>query len=506
MTLLPSSEPGSSTSRPMSPRDVGDLFAPFFRVAFTSAFTEEGELQAINQAEDFSTIPVSASTRVETTDTTSTLEIDSFLLKNTASNLIVESNAGSPFMFTLTLTPPYEDALRILNNPLVGWGALVKVQFGYVSNISGNNILSDVHLFRMNTQPKAEFGQDITITLSGMDLVASTGLRNISKEIYDRSEFPTDCSIVRDIATRRGISLSIDDSVGPDSSFLVRKSLEPPSVEAHKSDWEFIRLLCREHNLQVLPRGSTIHIFDLDRKGPEKPTYRFLWRTNPQTKRDIPVESISGNLFPMRMRPGAARGLLSLKTDMDTGKTMAKEIDGASRTDVTNAGAAAPSSESTTGNTSKSMASKEPESGIAIIDSETGKTVFPNPKPRPQKDRGDVASQPATANNADEKFAAKVSDAVFWSHPQVVVTSPGVVDVRPGLLVELSGTGRLYDGTYLVLKTKYDIGLAGFSMDTTLVRQSDNAPQGVKPTGKIHPVGETGDPEIKTETENSPRA
>lgn len=494
--------------QPTQPRDVGDLFGPFFRVEFLNVTVDPGFVEAgLNDTAlgSVSNIDAASITQASVEDP---IALDSRLLARTASNLTIESMAGSPFLFTVAFTPPYDDAIRILNNRVITFGGLVRVQFGYQSNAKlGFGLESDVHLFVINGMPKVDFGQDITITIQGRDLVSFSGMRNTSKKIYKRAEYANDFLIVREIAQKNAVDLDVS-KVRADSTFFTPKIPGiPPSIEQHHTDWQFIRSLCMQHGLRLSAEGAVLKIYSPDTLETEPVAYRFLWRQKPISKRDIPVMNLTGNALPYLFQPPEGRSVVALKTDPDTGLTNAVKVTGAGLSDQANVGtepSGAPGS-SVTGNQPKSLATDADDLGEVVLDPETLERKIVKPFPRPNIDAGTVISQPNTVNNADERVETKVRSAVYFTHPMVRITTPGMPDVFPPMLVRLEGTSKLFDSVYVVLEAKHDIGLNGYTMDLKLIRHTAQTEAGVVPTGPIiSPPAGSG--EVVPEGPNSPSA
>lgn len=478
---IPSDSRG--TNFPEGQRPVGDFFGPFYKVTFLPLTNETGTIETAlgpGGSDQQTLVPTTGPTE---TGLSSIFEIDSRLLPRTVADLKIESNAGSPFKFTLTLTPPYDDGIRILNNRLLTFGTVVRVQWGYAS-WGPNNIESDVHIFR-NNLPQAEFGDDsVKIVLSGNDMSSDVAMRNQRRKQWLFSEYPSDSAIVSELISRTGMTIDVT-RVPLSSSFLTGSNRPTPApgevggVTQVINDWAFIRRLCRDHSLSCSARDYRFHVYSLYdfSANPDGCKYRLLYRTAPTSDFDIPVTSVKGNLNPWLFLPPEGRGLVKFRANTDTGAAEVQLVDG---TNVSGTPLAETAPAGTTGPSASgipvTLASTGGDRGESIVD-ENGVKFTPRPAPTPP-DIGAMASIPEDSHNAEEKIDAIVREAVCFSHPKVGITAVGVVDMWPGVLCRLEGTSRLFDGPYSVLKATHILGSNGYDMELELMRHSVVTEQG----------------------------
>lgn len=490
---------GLNGGKPTAPRDVGDFFSPFFRVAFRSLGKELGVIQEFANEETFKTTSLAATATTEDTSNPSQLEFLSTQLPNYAASLSIEAMIGAALRFTLTLTPPYEDALKIIDNKLVGYATLVKVQWGYISNSSDNNILSDIFVFQ-NQHPAIEFGQDITITLSGYDLVSGAGMRNTSKVIYDRIAFPTDYSLL--LALLSKTKLRLDISKVPVTSTLFVPKLFPPTVDQHLTDWQFIRRLLSDNNLSGHAEGAVFKVYSPNALSAEENAYRFLWRLQPEGKRDIPMMSFTGNPNGFLFMPPEAKGLRALASDPDSGITVGEDVSAAGLADQQNVGETTGNSEDDPTSSATSLASDDADDGETDDDEEIGAPVTTRPSPRPDIDTGTVYSRPGQMSNGDERAKGIVRGAAVFANVGASCTAPGMPDVMPPLLVRVDGVGSLFGGPYFIKSAKHEISTSGYEMKVELLRHTIQGAPGTKPLGKpVDPPD--GDPDVEPQDENA---
>jgi len=496
---------GLSGSKPTSPRDVGDFFSPFFRVAFRSLGKELGVIQEFANQETFQTTNLAGTVQTDETGNAVSQGNDNALtflssqLPNYAASLNIEAMIGAALKFSLTLTPPYEDAVKILENRLVGYATLVKVQWGYTSNTTANNILSDIFVFQ-NQFPQVEFGQDITITLSGFDLVSGAGMRNTSKVIYSRTAFPTDFSLLVAILSKTKLQVDIS-KVPPDSTLFVPQ-LFPPTIEQSTTDWQFIRRLLADNNLAGHAQGAVFKVYSPNKLGNEEIAYRFLWRLQPETKRDIPMMSFNGNPLPQLFMPPEARSLRALTSDPDSGSTSGEDMTAAGLADQQNVGETTDNSEEDPTNNATSLASDEADDGETDDDEEIGAPVTTRPEPRPNVDVGTVHSRPSQLSMGDERAKGVARGAAFFANATASLTAPGMPDLLPPMLVRVDGVSSLFSGPYLVKSVKHTLDTSGYEMEVDLLRHAAQDAPGTKPVGKpVDPPD--GDPDVEPEDENA---
>ena len=488
-------------------RDIGDLFSPFFRIKFTNVSKAEVKKEdPLISDTDFGQGAIKSGLDKSNplAQDLDTLELDSRLLPKTAASLKIESKAGSPLKFTLALTPPYDDGIRILNSGLLNFGTLVTVQWGYTSWGSEGTILSDVFVFR-NNFPQAQFGQDISIIVSGHDLTASVGSRNSRTKTWSFTEYKTDLAIVEEIVKRTNVELDIDREKLKSSNFLTGdnrpeaedgKKSPDAGIQQNVNDWAFIRRLCNDHGLSFTSQGNKFRIFSLfNASGDTDYSYRFLWRKPLVTKRDIPLYNIRGNLLPFLFLPAEGSGLIQYNFDPDADP----EQDGGGSTVVEKSPATkddpsmAAGGESGDANAVSSKAGMVGGPGDGEAYEMVDGVLIPRPKPKKDEDGPPTLSVPAGTHNAEEKLNKIVNDCQAFSHPMVGVNAPGVVDMWPGVTVMMEGASDLFDGPYFVLNATHTIGNSGYDMELKLMRHTVKGHADQQSTAPLVHVNSEGD-------------
>jgi len=113
------------------------------------------------------------------------------------SEIVVEVQLALLPIIKATLTPPFREAVALMDSKLLTWGVnTIEVQFGYVSDTTSNTVLSPVYSGIL-MKPEVNFGTDITITLnaigvSGLAASTQSGTRTFS--FNTRLEIITACA------------------------------------------------------------------------------------------------------------------------------------------------------------------------------------------------------------------------------------------------------------------------------------------------------------------------
>lgn len=445
-------------------RDVGDFFAPFFRVAFLSPLQEQ------SASADDVFAPESSATISD--DDIQMPWLDSLRLGHYVHKLTIVSKGSSHNFFTITLTPPYEEALRFLDSGLVRYGAVVAVQWGYSSGSDSPNILSKVHTFR-NAEPKASFsGMEITITVSGGDMFSEIASRQETRKVYERTIYATDLAIIDDVAKNYG--WTVDTSKLSATSSLFTTKTEPS--EQHESDFDFIRALCFDNNAWCRLVQTTLIIDDMDEVARRATSYNLLWRIQPSTKRDIPVLSIDINPDIRAFLPPEVRGLVTISGDLDSGELSAEIIDAAQDAAIKHIG----EPDNTT------LGTATADLGQTVKDPESGKQINIRPV-QTERQHGSHISYPKNRNNAKEHVRQIVREAEYYANQRAVVTVPGFPDLAPTMLISLEGVGNSFSGIYMIRDVTHELSPDGYISRLEIFRNTSPTEEGARPISPPQP-------------------
>jgi len=460
-------------------RDVGDLYSPFFKVEFldsqvgppvenfSSAGPTNPNITPFNNA--FSNALTASINTPELTISGGADSIISGHLTKIAASLTAESTAGHPYHFVLTLTPEYDDALKIIASRILGYATIVKVQWGYTSS-SSSHIITNENTFR-NILPKIKFGEHISIVVEGWDTVSSIASRRTSNTDWTVSPFDIIANL---IGRAKPFKLSRVETIkavpGGESHPIFTKPTGP--IKQNLTDWKFIHLLMRNAGLTFVIKDNTFVIYDPINPVSSKAAYVFKWRQSLTGPRDIPVTSIDANYLQYFFQPPAGRGLKALCYDDNTGLWTANDLD--SRDTGGKSGKDANASSNSAGGRSAAFGATDP-------DGTDGKTA----KGGSGEENTSVAPTGTDGEETGIKFSCPlppkgqsvpggaitiVKEAQVFGSPTIKLKAPGVVDMFPGLIVYLSGATEAFDAYYIVLSVKHTISNSGYDMDVSMYR------------------------------------
>ena len=464
---------------------VGDFYGPFFQVKFFTLIVEPTALQrritglgavvaTIVAGQKAAGLTIAgAQEGVENISGDSSIEQH---IPNIAASLTAESKAGSPYRFVLTLTPEYGDGLVILNSSLFTYATIAAVSWGYTS-LTGESVVSDRHLYR-NIYPKATFGDNISITIEGYDVVSSYATHNTSRKLWKRARYPTDWDIIRELVERnkpyKMEHASADEAAVGDSlsgSNLVKRQTE--AVTQRVTDLAFIQfLLRRSGGITFAFVGTTFKLINLVKPDSEnfRVAYTFKYRRALTEPNDIPIYSVTCNYLPIYFQPAAARGLLSINYDDERGSSRADTVN---TSDVPNREPTDAAPNSTTTGSYKQLMGRNAEAIITSDDS--GGPVTAAPSDSPEGDEtGSIIPHPArTEENAvDQRALTLAKEAGIMSAPLVKLKCPGVPHMFPGRIVRLRGCTDIFDNLYIVHAVRHSVSTSGYDMDVDLMRYS----------------------------------
>jgi hypothetical protein len=466
---------------------VGDLFAPFFDVVFYSSTTEAGEVEpevdpfdfegsiaaAIQQAQQTAALGNTAAIGSSTIALRSVggglqsyspegPESEIGQLINYRSNLEITMLSAASLQATLTLTPPYEAALAIIDNQLIKFGSLMEVQWGYLAlDGSGTPAVSDKGLFRI-TQPSIKFGAQVSVTIGGFDILSSSLQTTETRCQWLREKYPTDLDIVNEIIKKRaGAGTKLDDArVKLESPLRKRKAGE--GITQTDDDWTFFRRILRQNDVSFIQLGSTIVLEDEERISIAEPKYRLFWYGQVQNEYDVPMTSFETNPIAslFATAPGV-RGQRTISRDADTGAITATTKD-PGKTGVPQTGAA---NTQTTNEGFKTAGTQTSEGTIAPF------------APLGDASSGRFVTQPARRPNQEEENERENRELRRFFNTRASAVCPGVPGILPQQVVEVRNVGETFSGNYRVMKVVHNIG-AGYTMKLDLLRSASSGTAG----------------------------
>lgn len=508
----PNSPKCARPSLPVS-TDVGDFFAPFFDVAFYRVTKEPGVVQEVSPIDgdtgslfDFSPADtpeqaafnerlqgsrsageLSSDTNIGTSRTrlfaangqASILDPDRELaqLKNFRASLTLDMKAAEAVKATLVLQPPYEEALKIIDNPTITFGSIMELQWGYLNPAGGGPVISDKGLFTI-LQPSIKFGREISISISGMDMLARAAKSLDFRCRWDRETYKSDFDIIETLVERSVAGFKIDTSrlkgviaagaIADRATPFFREGVRQAALQQVKlfkqktgdpimqtmNDWEFFKRLLRENDVDHIITGNTIQLIDIGQATLEEPTYNLLWYKNPESPTDIPMISFESNSIPSHFAAQGSRGVRSIRTDPDTGETIVQE----NRPEEVEAGE---------NNRSSAIEAGHPKDAVKTSEA----CVTPFLDPDTTCSFGQIRSHVFEAPNESDSAEQDAKDVRRLSNTRASATIPGTPTIIPHTTIKVLGVGECFGGVYRILNVVHEVG-RGYVTKLKLVRSA----------------------------------
>lgn len=461
---------------------VGDFFSPFFTVRFLSpdstpathvpdprvpvetSVTAQGEI-VVSQGD----------TKIQFAEDNRTSQFRSF-----ATRLMVTNQGGGANLCELTLEPPYEDAIRIIDQKLLQWNSIMVIEWGYTSNDAADSIISDKHYFVIQ-QPKLEMhGSDVVLTITGVDMFAYSTSKREDRRVFPRIFFEYDTDILTAIAAKNNFRLNFSLTT---VQSLIRQAKpltndEPAVVEQNEKDWVFFSRICEMNNCTFFTIGNTVFIVDQNVAKVQLTSYRLLFYIQPTDPRDVPMITFSTQALPQLFFPATSKKITVTVHNIDTGMDETTVHEPTKMSDQTQLGL-------------RTAAGTDEADGRSIPVA-PGITVIPNPAFLPTE-TGKHFSMPHKHTNRHEYAKRVVRNAEVLANTNAECTIPGVPHIVPQQLVRVDGVSKTFSGVYMVLKVVHRLGVDGYECDLTLIR---DASTGDPVVGKgERPVTGGSDPE-----------
>lgn len=391
-------------------------------------------------------------------------------------HLTVELNISYLPRMTATLTPPFQDARRFLDSPLVEWGqTTLEAIVGYSSGTPNGPVLS-APFQGLILKPDIALGTDTTVTLNangvaGYDATvtqASVQHRNVSRK-----------TILELTATGAGdpdrglfMDFSQIDSDSAEGKLLDQKV---NMDQGWRTDWMFMLQVARDCRC-MLSLGTrskadgtvenVVKVHSLSAALGDKPKYTLRYfdfvggafgpghsnfikpasgiGPDDLVRGDFPILAVNSPTMSVWL-PGATKALVSQGIESSTGKVVTTVYDDkkSGRDKVNGAGAAG-------------IQANANQPGV---DSKTGNAGAPT--------NLDV-NFPESDSTAKAIFAADFNMGVVLN-----VTTLGIPNIFPGDVVAVRGVGARFDWNYGVFVVRHQIGSGGFT--TELVLRSNTA-------------------------------
>lgn len=374
------------------------------------------------------------------------------------SEIQIELQLGDIPRITATLTPPYEDAIRLMDSELVEFGnARLEVMFGYASGTStGEAVLSPI-FEGLLIKPDISIGIDSTFILHAQ---GTGGYAAVSQVSYATFKEKTRRSIISDVLARHGLQIDDTHIDSASDSFKLWDGDKITVAQGNKTDWFFITTLSNEARVWIIyTEKGKVRFVPRNKNLNGQPTYQL-------SMFELNQGMIGGEVFPILSAqtssaaiylPGL-RGLLLKGVDAKSKKSVQQIVDDKLvRTNRTDKGAA-----DVKGSTS-----------FADPNDKSGFNAFP----------GDPSSDVAKA----QAVAAFDNFGPAMGIPMDVETL-GIPDMSPGDVVQINGMGLRLNGNYGVFKLTHTLSNSGYTSNLKLV---SNTAKILAMANQVTPSGQT---------------
>ena len=368
----------------------------------------------------------------------------------------VDLNLSQVPTITANLTPPLQDARKLLESNLFEFGQSdLSVQFGYSSGTPGGPVgLSVIHSGLIQP-PTIQLGADAIITLKAIGTPGYSMTRQEGHRTFldmKRSDIIDIVLAGPDPNNKRKITPEYKIASGSDASMRLKQL--PVSVsQSGLTDWMFLEALVRDAGCWMMLNGDTLQIMERNVVLSTQPKYTLRF-----------YDFVNGKLGPSASGDGKSDGdfpILSL-----TSPTLAVWMPGATNALVVNRYI-----DSKTGEP-ESKFLKEVEADVmrSGAKADNGKAAVgskPTPSnPGPNEKTGDGAKLYVGDYNfrgVAAELLAKYSTETFDIGIKMFVDTLGIPDINPGDVVAVRGVGIRYDENYGVFGVVHNMGAHGYT-------------------------------------------
>jgi len=483
-----------SGTKPAESLPVGDFFAPFFQVAFVAGDTTRVNIDTFIKDEDFTTVRGPSGINInipllgpsifidtETQKRKDELNLTSENLSKYAAALQIVSKAQGLREFMLTMTPTYDDAIRIIDNRLIHQGSLVKVRWGYTSAGGINNHLSDIHVFINNTPKVTYTNQDLTITLQGYDLFCAESTKRTRSKQWKSPEVENDAGIIKSLLTNGGFNvLNVSKKTTPrlfdawddkDATTGIKGRIQL------ESDWTFVRRLCDAGHCWFDVTGKDITFWDLNDVASRTPSYNFVFRKQPEKATDVPIITFSANGNQRAFLPPTSTQQILITSNPDLKGTKVEVKEPGKDADRKTVGPL-----DTDGGAKTGGGSEAEEVRTSLT---TGKVGHAKSKLQ-KNETGVIVSGPSTQPRLSAMTKSQREEAQYYANMQATLTAPGIPNLMGNALVDVDplGVGKSFGGSYFVTDVTHNLGTDGYTMRVSLVRTTSTDEPGTPVANK----------------------
>jgi hypothetical protein len=525
-SFAPAKSAANKPSLSKSASVVGNFYSPFFNVSFYKPLgkgekAKAKDLQVLGEGNEreLSTYSKGFTLKSKTKGGTRLSYVPkdgADQLTNYRTNLTIEAPAAGAYRATLTLNPPYEDALKVLNNDTIQFNCLMVIRWGYSipGPAKGNQRppISDIGIFNI-IQPTVRFGRSVQIQIVGFDILSSELQAKEDRWVVDRKVHSTDLDVVKVVAPS---GLEVDDTnLRPEAKLLQDRSNS--QLVQTQDDWTFFKDVMSMNDSTFIITENKIVLFEITDIDLSAPKYKLLWFQNPNPANDneIPMISFDANSLISLFARRGARGYLDWSKNHDKNEV---------KKDKKKPGDKGGAGSKNTATTEEAFVQRTTEiDGRSVSVWTKSKKVKRRKEGEETEEKDDVTygqvrlrpSRQALGEEQAEKKAADIrrtanthADVVIPGHPGIlpthVVTVGGTESVRTKEGKKRNTLGP-FGGNYRVMHVTHDLGQSGYTCRLKLFRASDKGdseapgPKGKgKPNTKALETSETPNPEVET--------
>jgi hypothetical protein len=448
--------------------NVPNGYSPFYEVdLFTVTSTTKVEDEDGNPV-DPKQKPVRS---VTTTDTSITkhrggkdirydLNTD-FNYRNWVTSVEISGVSSQGYKAVVILEPPYQAAVELIDQGVITWNSIMRLQWGYRDNDGEIIVESDRYFFTI-TEPSLSLGLTTQITLSGQDLLSKNLTARTSPRVFYRGEsfFPDDMTIALTlIAEIPEMEVVIDERFLPKTSKLYEQRTIP--LVQSKDNLKTLKQLLRDNDTSYTFLGSRVVLFDEKTVGATPARFRMLWYTRPTQPFDIPIESITTNSIETLFQPAGIRGgkFSSVDTD-DASEPQPAKLETADDFDIEKVGGTATVASPDAGSAATVDTGDKQVAGVQPIDKE--------------KEAGATYTGPQDLPSGRGREEAITAREVRFGNNRAQVTALGHPSVVPMMNVDLVGLPKKLGGIFRIRTVTHRLG-AGYTMDLDLIRTASSA-------------------------------
>jgi phage protein D len=447
---------------------IGDQFAPFFRVRFITTEQMQG-IASTDGEETDETIPEAAPLEFSE---------QGDQLRSYATSLEIVNQGGGMNVATLQLNPPFEDGIRIVDNAVIQWNSVMVCEWGWLNSHDGDRITSEPHYFAIQQPSVSVSGTDYDIKIVGADLFGFSSTKRSDLREYPRTGvFSTDLGILKFIARKNKMRLNVD-LVPAESSLRQNKrptatSGKVQKLEQNEKDWVFFNRLATTNNCSFYTVGDVIFVVDNNVAIVQNASYRLTFFQQPQSDRDVTMQSFSTNALDTLFTPAAAKLVRCVSNDPADNETQVADHETPKMEDEAHQeGRSASGTAVEDGRTIQIGQHVQVIPHAAFSETEVGKLCH---VPHGQQNAEEFGKQPARAAN-------------FVANTDAQATMPGVPHMMPMMQVMVTGVGEVFGGVYLIQKTTHRLDTSGYETSVEMVRNTSTgtteggAGKGINPT------------------------